>query len=384
MFFAGVGLIIAAAVLGITGDNPFNESSGTPPPPPPPLPPQYNHSTGPLLPIDPFVYDLELPFPSSFAYAPSGGWVYVLDAVQQSNAVYLSDFFTGQLYPAYNLYVGYAPEYGIALTSGIIANTITMSASGDFLYLTYTGSNNVTVLGIDVSGNLFYLDSHPMQGAPTCVLDSTATPYVFVADNAERINIMHVSFDMGIVVYAFVAVPSSVTTLAVDATGTWLYAIGPSPTGPATDLFQWTITNNSLAIVTYAPITGGATQLAIQGSSLYYLVRSSSGGVWVSSINSVTGAVSTPQQVHPTVTPYGSVISYALTDYFLYILFATPAQEFISQYTLSTLVPLGASYANATSPPLSSLQVLLTEASAQEMVYLCTVSNASILQYVIE
>lgn len=385
MFFVTIGLVVAVVALVITGDNPLNESSGTPPPPPPPLPAQYNHSTGPLLQIDPFVYDLDLPSPASFAYAPSGGWVYVLDAEQQAVAVYLSDFFTGQLYPSYNLYVGYAPMQGVAATGGVVASTITMSASGTFLYLTYTGSTNVTILEIDSSGNLFYLDSQPMQGAPNFVLDSNATPYVFVCDQAEYINIMQVAPNLGILNYTAISRPSSaVYSLAVEETGTWLYGIGPSISGPPLSLFQWTIGNNSIALVTNTFVTNGATQLAIQGPSLYYLVRSSIGGVWVSALDSVTGAVATPQMVSPSTSPYTSVFSYALTDAFLYILFGTATDEFVAQYTLSTLVPLGVPYANATLAFGGSRQVLLTEAAAQEMVYLCTVGSASVLQYVIE
>ena len=386
LLFGFIALAGVVAFLGITGDLPGFSNGVDPdvPPPPPPLPSQYNHSVGPLLPLDPFVFTTPALVPGLFAISPGGLWLYSLNTATGTIAAYVSEFITGQL--------------SLLNATAYVANASSptlmyISEGGDFLYLGFAASPAFEVIQIDTTtGDLTGLATvYLSSSSVVAIYDNPDVIYTFVSDSIGNINIIFMAEQQFPFLVSAIDIGSQVISMICDPTSTWLYTLDTSFA-----IKQWLIANDSAPLLLVnntglSSLLGGWTQLQTQSNMLFVLnTRVPVHTVFIFALDPVSGALSSAGTFPATTT---LPVTYLSTSLFLYIIgtvLGTQEMVSVDQYALSNsssiFSPLDPASFVVTTLAASSSQplFLLSAGLAQGSVYVCLAGNQSILQYVIE
>jgi 6-phosphogluconolactonase (cycloisomerase 2 family) len=385
LLFGFIALAGVVVFLGITGDLPGFPNGVDPdvPPPPPPLPSQYNHTVGPLLPLDPFVFSTPSLVPDLFAISPGGQWLYSLNTATGTISTYVSNFITGQL----------SLLNSVAYVSNVSTPSLMyISEGGDFLYLGFTASPAFEVIEIDLyTGDLVGLATVQLStSAVVAIYDDPAVIYTFVSDSIGNIVIIFMVEYYSPLLVNTTNTGNKVTSMVCDSTSTWLYTLDNTYR-----IKQWLIANDSapLQLINSTKLFGptlfyGWTQLQAQGGSLYVMNENyNTNSIFVYAVDPSSGVLSMEGTL-PPLASYG--LLYLTTDLFLYALGTAGEQVIISQFALndggSTSSELAPASFVATTLVTGNSQsfFLLSAGSAQGVVYICVGGNQSILQFVIE
>jgi 6-phosphogluconolactonase len=238
--------------------------------------------------------------PVSMAIGPAGRFVYVGNYGSDSVSAYAIGTTNGAL----------SPVQGSPFPTGHLPNSVTIDPSGAFLYTANNGSSDVSAFSINaISGALTPVPGSPFPAGVVAmnVAIDPAGRFAFVANlNSANVSAFTIDRDTGTLVTVsgspfstgcspdFNQVPPvgcSLSGLAVDASGAFLYAVGDS--------------QNTISGYSINPMTGALTLLtdspfhapadaymaAAHGAFLYVSNNGAVGSISTFAINSSSGGL---------------------------------------------------------------------------------------------